>query len=92
MTTSGKMTNHSITSMPEPEDVFLLRIAAILSPEITEITKKQRETKAVKKETRAAKHPSLTRAAKHPSFFQRTLLGSGTTWDEHRTNCRNLQD
>jgi hypothetical protein len=40
--------------MPEPEDVFLLRIAAILSPEITEITKKQRETKAVKKETQVA--------------------------------------
>jgi hypothetical protein len=51
MTNSGKMTNHSITSIPEPEDVFLLRIAAILSPEITEVTK-QRETKTVQKETR----------------------------------------
>lgn len=39
MTSSGNMTNHSITSTPEPEDVFLLRIAAILSPEITEVTK-----------------------------------------------------
>lgn len=39
MTTSGNKTNHSITSTPEPEDVFLLRIAAILSPEITEVTK-----------------------------------------------------
>jgi hypothetical protein len=39
MTSSGNMTNHSTTSTPEPEDVFLLRIAAILSPEITEITK-----------------------------------------------------
>jgi hypothetical protein len=51
MTSSGKMTNHSITSIPEPEDVFLLRIAAILSPEITEVTK-QRETKTLQKETR----------------------------------------
>jgi hypothetical protein len=39
MTSSGSKTNHSITSTPEPEDVFLLRIAAILSPEITEVTK-----------------------------------------------------
>lgn len=53
MTSSGKTTNHSITSIPEPEDGFILRMAAILSPEMTEITK-QRETKAVQKETRVA--------------------------------------
>lgn len=51
MTSSGKTTNHSITSIPEPEDGFILRIAAILSPEMAEVTK-QRETKAVQKETR----------------------------------------
>jgi len=53
MTSSGKTTNHSITSIPEPEDGFILRIAAILSPEMTEVTK-QRETKAVHKETHVA--------------------------------------
>lgn len=53
MTSNGRTTNHSITSIPEPEDGFILRIAAILSPEMTEITK-QRETKAVHKETRVS--------------------------------------
>jgi hypothetical protein len=49
MTSSGNMTNHSITSIPEPEDVFLLRIAAILSPEITEVTKNRGKQKQLRK-------------------------------------------
>jgi len=78
MTSSGKTTNHSITSIPEPEDGFILRIAAILSPEMTEVTK-QRETKAVQKETRVA--------STKVSFSERSeIIQSSANKTKHRTD------
>jgi hypothetical protein len=74
------MTNHSITSIPEPEDVFLLRIAAILSPEITEMAKKQRETKEIKIEIWVASDLIFFQNfVQFRSNFRRTLDGLSNT-------------